>query len=185
MIDRLLDLPELCVPGPRGVLAVSVSIRDELDLAAADDRLRGRGWRIAVPVVHEDLAMTFRVRTAGAPLVPGRWDIPVPVEVDGADLTAADLDVVVVPCVAVDVAGTRVGFGAGCYDRALAEPAGRPVVVMAVFDVQITDDLLPGRPWDVPGDVVVSDRRTIRPSGTAERRGRGPAGDGSAAAPAR
>lgn len=160
-------------------------VHEELDVREAFDALRSRGWHIALPVVGEGRTMTFRLHGPGATTVPGRFGIPEPVPGSGADLSASELDVVVAPCVAVDRAGTRVGFGAGYYDRALADSTDRPVVVVAAFEVQVLDVKLPIRPWDVAADVVVTEQRTFRPSGTAARRGRGPAGDGSGGAPAR
>ena len=68
---------------------------------------------------------------------------------------------VVVPCVAVDRSGNRLGFGAGYYDRALAAPGGRPVTVAAVFDVQLVE-AVPARDWDVPMQVVVTQSSVIR-----------------------
>ena len=69
---------------------------------------------------------------------------------------------VVVPCVAVDPSGNRLGFGAGYYDRALAGPS--PVIRLGVaFEVQVVDRIEPA-PWDVPLDVVVTESRVIRPA---------------------
>lgn len=187
VVQRVLDLAELQSPGVRGVVAGSVSVQGEIDLSDALDALRARGWRIALPVVGggDPGVMRFRIHRSGDPLVVGRFGIPVPAPGGLPELTAADLDVVIAPCVAVDEAGTRVGFGAGYYDRALADPTERPLVVVAAFEVQVVRDALAARPWDVAGDVVVTDRRTIRPSGTAGRRGRGPADGGCGGVPAR
>lgn len=174
-VRNLLALPELVTPGPHGIVTISIPVDDELDLTAAFDPLRDRGWRIALPVVGDGSTMTFRPVEPDDTLVHGRYGIPVP-PADGRDrLNAADVDVVIAPCTAVDGSGTRVGFGAGFYDRALADPSTRPPVVVAAFDVQMVDGLLPVRDWDVGGDVVVTDRRTIRPSATAGRRVQGPA----------
>lgn len=186
-LQRLLDLAELQSPGLRGVVAGSVAVQGEIDLSDALDALRARGWRIALPVVGagDPGVMSFRIHRPGDPLVVGRFGIPVPPSDGRPELSAADLDVVIAPCVAVDEAGTRVGFGAGYYDRALADPTERPLVVIAAFEVQVVTNPLTARPWDVAGDVVVTDRRTIRPSGTAGRRGRGPADGGCGGVPAR
>ena len=119
-----------------------------------------------MPAVVGD-SLVFREWRDGDRLVPGRFGIPEPPD-DGRDtIDAAGLAVVVVPCVAVDKHGTRVGSGFGYYDRALADgsDAGptrprRPVVVAAAFEVQVVGEL-PVRAWDVPADVVVTERRTI------------------------
>lgn len=184
-VEALLALPELARPGQGGTVAISIGVRGELDLDAGAGVLRRRGWRVALPVVDGPTSMTFRVQEPDDLLVAGAFGIPVPPDDGRRALTASDLDVVVAPCVAVDRWGTRVGFGAGYYDRALADPLTRPFVVVAAFDVQVVAARLPMRSWDVGGDVVVTDRRTIRPSATAARPGRAPADGGSGGAPAR
>jgi 5-formyltetrahydrofolate cyclo-ligase len=74
------------------------------------------------------------------------------------------IDVIALPCVAVDPAGTRVGFGTGFYDRALAgigELASPPILVGAAFEAQLLG-AIDRRDWDVPLDLVVTEKRTIR-----------------------
>lgn len=183
-VGHLLALPELTRVGPRGVVAATVAVRYELDVGAALEELRRRGWSIALPAVLSDRSMVFRIVDPDSALERDAMGIPAP-PARGADLYARDLDVVIAPFVAADAAGTRVGHGAGCYDRALADRQDRPFVIAAGFDVQVVTGTLPARPWDVPADVVVTDQRTIRPSATAGRPGPGPADGGSADAPAR
>lgn len=165
-IDAVDAVAELAAPDGSGRVGLSRAVRDELDLSGLEERLRARGWSTWLPVVDPSPGptgptMAFREWRPGDELVAGAYGIEEPPD-DGRELiAAAALEAVVVPCVAVDAAGTRVGFGAGYYDRALAEPATRPWVVVAAFDDQVVD-ALPRRHWDVPADVVVTDRRTIR-----------------------
>ncbi len=74
-----------------------------------------------------------------------------------------DLEVILLPAVAVDRTGTRLGRGAGYYDRALATVAVRPspLLVAVVHELQVVDHL-ERRSWDVPVDAVVTDRRWWR-----------------------
>ncbi len=121
--------------------------------------------------------MQFARWEAGATLTPNRFGIAEPTP----PLTAVsfdELDVVLVPCVAVDLAGHRMGFGAGFYDRFFAEPAAtstpdalvpnattpprRAVLVGVVHDVQLVERIEPD-PWDVPMDLIVTGSRVIRP----------------------
>jgi 5-formyltetrahydrofolate cyclo-ligase len=167
-IEALAALPELVAPTGGGRVGLSRAVRDELDLAPLVDELRHRGWSTWLPVVDPAPVdgvptMRFREWRVDDELAIGPFGIDEPPDDGRVERAATELDVVVVPCVAVDLDGTRVGFGAGFYDRALAPSDGRPLVVVAAFDAQVEPAPLPRRSWDVPADVVVTDRRTIRP----------------------
>jgi 5-formyltetrahydrofolate cyclo-ligase len=98
----------------------------------------------------------------GAGLTPGAFGIPEP-ETTGDDLDAVALDVVIVPGLAFDGEGRRVGSGGGYYDAALgAVPAGqRPTLIGLAYDFQIVDRC-PSEARDVPVDVVVTEARVLR-----------------------
>jgi len=163
IVDLLLGLPELRRPGR---LALYLPTDGEVDLGALMGPLDRRGWELHLPVVGAERSLTFRPYRPGGALVPGRYGILEPVghQDQDQDRMISDLDVVVVPCVALDRAGHRLGFGAGYYDRALAgRSTDRPCVAVAVaFDCQVAATV-PQEPWDVPMDVVVTDAGVIRP----------------------
>jgi 5-formyltetrahydrofolate cyclo-ligase len=71
-----------------------------------------------------------------------------------------DIDFIVVPALAYDVTGRRLGRGGGFYDRFLATPDLRAVTCGLAFDVQMLDDL-PADEHDRPVDLLVTDRQTI------------------------
>ena len=71
---------------------------------------------------------------------------------------------VVVPALAVDRAGNRLGRGGGSYDRALAGLPGRVLRVGVALDGEIIVEV-PAAPHDEPVDVVVTPTRTIRCDG--------------------
>lgn len=148
------SLPEDRQGSPR--VALSVPVDGEIDITGVAADLRSDGWTVVLPVVLDDRNMEFREWPAGGELVRGRFRVLEP-----AEGPALDPDVVVVPCVAVDDAGNRLGFGKGFYDRALGS-GPRPVAVGAVFDEQVVA-AVPVEPWDVPLDVVVTPTRVVRP----------------------
>jgi 5-formyltetrahydrofolate cyclo-ligase len=164
LVARLLALDEL-----RDAPAVAwyLPTDGEVDLGTAVDVLRARGATLWLPVIGEARSMRFARWTAETELVANRYGIAEPTVPDGSRPAgevrlAEELDVVVVPCVAVDEHGTRVGFGAGYYDRALGNlsPDRRPRSIGVAFEVQVVEGLEPA-PWDVPLDVVVTEARTI------------------------
>jgi 5-formyltetrahydrofolate cyclo-ligase len=134
----------------------------EVDLRVVADRLRGAGWSLALPVVGPDGTMAFHRWEPDGELRPNRYGIDEPV--GSEPVGVEDLDVVVVPAVGVDRHGNRLGFGAGFYDRALSDRPADLLTVAAVFECQLVDRLEP-RPWDVPVDVVVTERAVYRRGG--------------------
>ena len=70
---------------------------------------------------------------------------------------ASDLNYALVPLVAFDGHGNRLGMGGGYYDRFFAEPIGRPIMIGIAFSEQQTTVPLPCEQWDVPLNMVVTD----------------------------
>jgi len=104
-------------------------------------------------------------------LEPRSWAPGDPVETSwfgAAEPTAGDvvdpakIDVVAVPGVAFDRTGARVGYGGGFYDRFL--PSLRPDALRVAigFSCQLLDDPLPVASFDLPVDLVVTERETLR-----------------------
>jgi 5-formyltetrahydrofolate cyclo-ligase len=162
--ERIAALVSRRAPGR---VATYLPTDGEIDPTLAVDRLRAAGWQIHLPVIGPERTMAFAEWRADASLVPNRHGIEEPADAEVVR-GARDLDLLLVPCVAVDPAGNRLGFGAGYYDRALAtgeDPAmvssrPRPLLVGVVHDVQIAP-ALPREPWDVPLDVVVCGSGTV------------------------
>lgn len=78
-------------------------------------------------------------------------------EPDGANLTdISEIEVVIVPAVAYDLHGNRVGRGKGYYDRLLADTNATKIGM--AYDFQIFDEI-DTDPFDIPVDIVITDRR--------------------------
>jgi 5-formyltetrahydrofolate cyclo-ligase len=78
-----------------------------------------------------------------------------------------DVDLVLVPGLAFDAAGGRVGHGQGHFDRTLRQArAGRPVKAALAFEFQVFDQV-PTTESDVRMDVIVTERRVIRTKSAA------------------
>lgn len=112
------------------------------------DALLASGARIILPVAREPGPMRWAVYTGPDALVPARFGLREPAEPHLPPDALAAAEVVLVPALAVDRRGTRLGRGAGFYDRTLhaARPDARLVAV--VHDHEFVDHL-PGEPHDV------------------------------------
>ncbi len=150
---QLLALPEF---EAASTLALYCPIRNEVfteEIFACASR---RGKRVAYPRVRE-AQMEFVAVADPSALVPGAFGI---LEPTGEDLLpVAALDLIVVPGVAFDRGGHRLGYGKGFYDRALRNASGA-VLVGFCFDFQLVD-ALPAEAHDVRMDMVVTDERTL------------------------
>jgi 5-formyltetrahydrofolate cyclo-ligase len=165
---RLLALPELAAladAGPR-TLAGYVAVKGEIDPAPALAAAAAGGAAVALPrVAPEPPRLRFHRADAG-PLTPGRFGLNEP-DRSAPEVGPDELDVVILPGLAFDAEGRRLGFGGGYYDGAFGELAGadpgrRPALIGLCYDFQIVARC-PAGDGDVPVDLVVTDARVLRP----------------------
>lgn len=155
------------------VICGYVSVRGELNTAPILRRAISEGKTIALPVTVTDAAegrMIFRSLPDGDVdlLAPARFGIPEP---DGAcpELSLPDFShaLILVPALAYDGEGYRLGYGGGYYDRFLQEliEANIPVTTVGLaFSVCVTD-VLPHSPHDIPVQFILDERRIITTHG--------------------
>lgn len=131
--------------------------RHEIDLRPLDAKLRARGATVAYPAIDPETGrMTFRVVADVAELEEAGYGFaePPPSAPD-----ARPLDLIVVPALAVDPSGHRIGYGAGYYDRTIPDYAPARTIVVA-FDWQLVAEV-PVTEGDVACDWVVTDARVL------------------------
>ncbi|WP_336032931.1 5-formyltetrahydrofolate cyclo-ligase [Geodermatophilus sp. FMUSA9-8] len=112
------------------------------------------GARVLLPVVP-DSGAELRWAVDTGRLAPGRFGLSEPVGPRLGPTALGTAQVVVVPALAVDRAGTRLGRGGGYYDRALRHARPGAVVVALVFDDELVD-ALPALDHDRPVTAVVT-----------------------------
>lgn len=139
--------------GDSGTVCAYVPVRGEPGSTAMLDRLARRGVRVLVPVVRTDddgapLALWWGVYRPDA-LHTARFGLLEPPQPWLPAETVAEADLVVVPAVAVDRRGARLGRGAGFYDRSLCLRRSGVPLVAVVRDAELLDEL-PAEPHDVP-----------------------------------
>lgn len=159
LCERLWALPELqAAPLVVGYRAV----RKEVDLAALLSRAEQAGKRVGLPRVLEERGLALCFHAAGQPLALSALGIEEPApEAELVPLDAAML--IIVPALALDVRGHRVGYGLGYYDRLLPRLPHAFKVVIG-YDFQLASEL-PDSEHDFAVDCVVTDARTIRVAG--------------------
>ena len=92
-------------------------------------------------------------------LLPGSFGIPEP-DADLPIVTVADIDVMLVPGVAFDVCGNRLGYGKGFYDRLLSSNVKLPLLVGISFDETLYDEL-PAETHDIKMDYIVTPTQIV------------------------
>ncbi|WP_404402404.1 5-formyltetrahydrofolate cyclo-ligase [Pelagibacterium halotolerans] len=138
---------------PGQVVAAYWPIRDEIDCKPILTRLMDSGQQVCLPVVMGDgIPLELRLWEAGQPLYPSGFGTLAPPET--APLAAPD--VVIIPLLAFDRLGTRLGYGKGYYDRTLDALETKPLIVGIAFAAQELD-FIPREPHDLPLDILVTE----------------------------
>jgi 5-formyltetrahydrofolate cyclo-ligase len=94
-------------------------------------------------------------------LEPGAYNIPEPRKSSLRPYKPDTIDLLLVPGVAFDQSGNRLGYGGGYYDRFFELLKPKTPLVALVFDMQICESI-PVEKWDHPVDVIVTEKRIIR-----------------------
>ena len=123
-------------------------------------KLVAEGWTTALPiVVGKELPLKFRRWVPGEPLVSGLWDIQIPVETS----PEVEPDVLLVPMLAFDRKGYRLGYGGGFYDRTLAKlRALKKVTAIGVAYAGQEIDAVPHDAHDQPLDWIMTEQETFK-----------------------
>ena len=108
--------------------------------------------RLAAPVVQADgILLKHYELTSNTPLITSRWGIPEPAASPATEVLPAQLDAVLVPLLACDQQGQRVGYGGGFYDRFLAAcRPGTRFIGLNILDDAPVPALADVLPTDVP-----------------------------------
>ncbi len=158
--DLEAKLAAILLPHVRAarVVAFYHPLRDEISPYPLLESL-GPHQRAALPwFLDRDSRMMFRAAPA---VEAGPWKMLQP----SGDSEPLAPDLVLVPLVAADRSGARIGHGKGHYDRALAHlrEGGQVFTIGLGWEQQILDDPIPTDPWDVPLDALATPAEWIDP----------------------
>jgi 5-formyltetrahydrofolate cyclo-ligase len=149
--------------GAAPIASAYCRIRTELDPMPLMLALLEGGFRLCVPVIEaRDLPLLFREWTPGASMQPGPFGARIPAEGEWLEP-----ELLIVPLLAFDVAGRRLGYGGGFYDRTLARLRGRAGRVRAVGFGYAAQEMqaVPADETDQRLDAIVTESAVIRPRG--------------------
>jgi 5-formyltetrahydrofolate cyclo-ligase len=140
-------------------LAGYAPIRSEIDPSAVLKAVHAAGGLLALPAVTGPTGIVFRRWEPGEPLIAGRFGTRAP----ALSAPIVEPDLILVPLVAFDRSGARLGYGRGFYDRAIAAlhaRGRRPPLVGLAFSVQEVPRI-PREPHDVRLDLIVTETETL------------------------
>lgn len=166
---RLVELMESSDTAGQRTVAVYAAMGSEVDPAAFAAAAVARGWRVAYPCMlsaTDAMAcgqrMCMRAVSAGdaseAPFIAHPTRAFAATDVDSSrfpTVPAAELDMIIVPLVAFDRTGARLGYGGGCYDRYLPMLSPACLIVGIAFDEQRVDHV-PTDAHDLPLPHIIS-----------------------------
>ncbi|MFA7199333.1 MAG: 5-formyltetrahydrofolate cyclo-ligase, partial [Methanoculleus sp.] len=157
--ERLLDI----LDGFATVMVYAAKA-PEVETSGLIAELNRRGVRVVVPIIERE-THTLRLSYLPDPsvLVPSTFNVPEPI---GHELPARpeDVEVVVLPMLAFDAEGNRLGYGAGYYDRFLCRYP-HPQKIGIAFSCQQAESI-PTDQNDVKMDWIVTEKGTNQPNGS-------------------
>jgi 5-formyltetrahydrofolate cyclo-ligase len=131
--------------------------RGEVDVRAIDEAARQAGKRVAYPFLRDDADMALLVAEPGSLEERGHGFAEPPER--APEITTNDELVVIVPALAVDTRGHRIGYGKGFYDRLLVRICPPAFAVAVVYDFEVVSEV-PADTHDHAVDLVVTDLRS-------------------------
>ena len=140
------------------------AVRGEVDTGRLLDDAWARGLRLVLPRCVPDVPGVLELACAACPadLKPGAYNIPEPDPASCPMLDACKADVAILPGLAFDRAGRRLGYGGGYYDRLLAAGPMHPSLRIGLcYAFQLLPDALPADPWDAPVDAIVTETEIV------------------------
>jgi len=148
--DAVLSLPEAQMAG---TVAAYYSIGTEPDTRGLVFGLWKRGTYVLLPVLRDDGDLDWASYEGPDSLRPGPRGLTEPSEPPRGVTAITSADLVVVPALAVDHSGQRLGRGGGSFDRALARVGASVPVVALLYDTEFLASV-PAGPHDQPVRLV-------------------------------
>jgi len=145
------------------VVATYVAKRGEVETEGIIRHSLKLGKRVIVPVTHpESTSLVFsEIRDYKRELAPGRFGVPEPLSQYLRPISLSNADLILVPLIAWDDRGYRLGHGKGYFDRALAGAGVTSVTMGLGLESQHVRRIPEGK-HDVPLKALATERRVVR-----------------------
>jgi 5-formyltetrahydrofolate cyclo-ligase len=155
--DAVLSLPEIQMAG---TVAAYLSVGTEPDTRGLVYALWKRGTYVLLPLLQPDDDLDWASYEGPASLAAGPRGLLEPTEPPRGVNAVTSADLVIVPALAVDRGGMRLGRGGGSYDRALARVGACVPTIALIYDDELLDEV-PAGALDQPVRMVAQPRQGI------------------------
>jgi 5-formyltetrahydrofolate cyclo-ligase len=155
----IAERPFPCAVAAGAIVSGFMPLKSEINPMPLMRRLAAAGAQLALPAVAgRGKPLTMRAFAFGEPLVAGVWGIREP----GPDAREVFPDIVIVPLLAFDRAGRRLGYGAGYYDMTIAGlRARKPVIAVGIAFAAQEIPCVPTTARDAALDLVLTEHEVI------------------------
>lgn len=143
------------------VIMVYLSFRQEVETRPIIEHALAAGKRIVAPVTDrvQKKLIPLEIKNYPHDLAPGAWGILEP-KLYCPSVNPREIDLVLVPGVAFDQAGNRLGYGGGFYDRFLKDLREGAITIALAYSFQVKGRI-PAEKNDLPVACVVTEKETI------------------------
>ena len=155
------NLSSFCVFNNAKVIVFYLALKDEVQTEYMIKKDLKEGKTILVPFINfrERKIFPSKLKDYDKELIQGRWGILGPARDFYRPFPLNLIDVIIVPGVAFDKKGNRLGFGKGFYDKFLKKVSSQVTISLA-FELQLVE-AVPVQSHDIPVDYIITERRII------------------------
>lgn len=158
--ERLENLP---VYQNAKTISYFVSFRSEVNTVPLIEEALLNHKRVLLPITNlaERQLIFSELRNFREELLHGAYGILEPKPEYVRPIPGEEIDLVLTPGLVFDKRGYRIGYGGGFYDRFFAGLTVAPLKIALAYDLQVIDRLIPAEPFDMPVDMIVTEKRLI------------------------
>ena len=138
-------------------IALYHACKGEIDLSELWSSAPMQGKFCYFPVMNKDKTLSFLPTTPATEFKKNAYGILEPQVALSEAESPEEIDLIFMPLVAFDNQGTRIGMGAGYYDRTLANK-NHPLLIGVAYEFQ-QHSLLPTQKWDIPLAAIVTEKK--------------------------
>ncbi len=145
-----------------GTILFYLALADEVQTEKMIEDSLKLGKKVAVPLIdsQNNQILISELKNPEKELAAGTLGILQPKKNFYRALKKGELELIIVPGVAFDKRGNRLGFGKGFYDRFLKKTPGRTKSIALAFELQLVDNV-PSQSHDAPVDYIITEKRII------------------------
>ncbi len=139
-----------------------LAMKDEVQTEKIIEECLQKGKRVVAPLIdwQRKEILPSEIKDLTKDIEIGILEIPQPKNNLYSPFSPANIDMVIVPGVAFNRKGNRLGFGGGFYDRFLGKLSDRIKLVALAFELQLVGNV-PSQSHDIAADYIITERRII------------------------